>query len=37
VSGEAMVRPFVMALGYLLGEFSEFQHLATSTVCIWPT
>lgn len=24
---EKMVRPFVMALGYLLGEFSEYQHL----------
>ena len=24
---EATVRPFVMALGYLLGEFSDFQHL----------
>jgi hypothetical protein len=24
---ETMVRPFVMALGYLLGEFSEYQHL----------
>ena len=26
---ETMVRPFVMGLGYLLGEFSEFQHVGT--------
>ena len=26
---ETMVRPFVMALGYLLGEFSDYQHLGS--------
>lgn len=29
---ETMVRPFVMAFAYLLGEFSEYQHLGT---CNW--
>jgi hypothetical protein len=34
---ETTVRPFTIALGYLLGRFSDFQHLATSTVCSWPS